>query len=137
MSCPCGCGASEEAHCWNESEDEKCCLCGQSPCFTLLITRAALCNECAARFETSIPSTPPTAVQVSEFTGHASGDMECFCFDRRTYDEMLSDRDEEMRKQIDRDKANRIYPNALLPAGVDRKQGRWRVTVEFWEGGDE
>jgi hypothetical protein len=42
-----------------------------------------------------------------------------------------------MRKQIDRDRANRIYPNALLPSGVDRKQGRWRMTVEFWEDGDE
>jgi hypothetical protein len=63
--------------------------------------------------------------KVTEFKGQASGDCECFCFDRREgninpHEGSYQDRD-----------AARIYPGELLPTGADGVFGTWRITVEF------
>jgi len=62
--------------------------------------------------------------KVTQFNGQASGDCECFCFDRRRkggpFEGSWREKD-----------AARIYPGELLPAGADGVYGTWRITVEF------
>lgn len=77
-------------------------------------------------------------VKVTEFVGEASGDCECFCFDRRTDEQQTADRSADYAERAEREHEARLYPNELLPEGcrVDHRgiRGRWRVTVEFWPG---
>lgn len=76
--------------------------------------------------------------KVTEFIGQASGDCECFCFDRRTPQQL-----EEDTKVDDwqRDDENRIYPGALLPGESHNEyrgvHGAYRITIEFWPGATE
>lgn len=79
----------------------------------------------------------PMAIKITEFVGEASGDCECFCFDKRTREEIervnrrcpdgFENMDELIRSQSD----GRIYPDALLPDGTRGVRGVWRITVEF------
>lgn len=69
--------------------------------------------------------------KVSEFVGRASGDCECFCFDRRTREQSEYDGTLTTRTQITRDRLNRIYPHDLLPDWNEKRMGTWRITVEF------
>jgi hypothetical protein len=62
---------------------------------------------------------------------YASGDYECFCFDRH-------DGPEEHRKAYGAkwnrgvaDDECRVYPGDFLPENTDGKRGRWTITVEF------
>ncbi len=76
--------------------------------------------------------------------GHyASGDFECFCFDRhespeaheapyRAYWAKVQDgalHDDEDPPLID--ESCRVYPYSLLPEGVERRKGRWTITITF------
>lgn len=68
---------------------------------------------------------------------YASGDYECFCFDKWDGPEAYSqafpyspDRDlEQTDKEIAAQDANRVYPDDLVPDGAH--YGRWTITVEF------
>jgi hypothetical protein len=93
-----------------------------------------------------------SAKKVTEFIGRASGDTECFCFDRRTIAEQERDeslvredgtRDYEAiaEREVAEERAGRgrVYPGALLPDGTSASAdnawtapfGRWRITIEF------
>ena len=63
--------------------------------------------------------------KVTQFNGQASGDCECFCFDRR------SGTINPHKGSWEEKEAARIYPHDLLPAGVYGVYGTWRITVEF------
>jgi hypothetical protein len=79
-----------------------------------------------------------TIKRVTEFRGQASGDSECFCFDRRTPEEQEADLQKPLPEQVEAERNARIYPSALLPDGSDRRRmGKWRVTVEFTPDSDE
>ena len=73
--------------------------------------------------------------------GHyVSGDCECFCFDTHHPEH---DHGAALRAWLDEhgyagdtpaelvNDACRVYPNALLPEGVERRKGRWTITVTF------
>ena len=74
--------------------------------------------------------------RVVEFAGIASGDGECFCFDRLT----VEDRAEVYRKMRDMvgewpewfdPGAGLMYPSELLPDGSNGRRGIFRITIEF------
>lgn len=65
--------------------------------------------------------------KVTVLDGHyASGDHECFCFDKLDGPFAYEGTTEE---RIAAQDANRVYPHSLLPRGAN--YGRWRITVEF------
>ena len=86
-----------------------------------------------------------TFTRMTEFYGQASGDCECFCFDRRTDSQAAADREAmhqagyegaEYEAASQREEAGRIYPDELLPeveAGEYKPKGfgTWKITVEF------
>lgn len=104
-----------------------------------------------------VPATRPVPKvyrHVTEFVGRASGDCECFCFDRRTVAEDERDSSlgkdgdfwsrENLEERMRRDDEARIYPDALLPeeakvgpCGVSARRGRYRITIEFEPAVDE
>lgn len=64
MTCPCGCGASEEGHCWKESYDSPCDICQVVPCYYFLYGKFTLCSpehvrEMIARQNESAKETSP------------------------------------------------------------------------------
>ncbi len=75
--------------------------------------------------------------------GHyASGDCECFCFD--THDPefdhgaalraWMTANPEPSNADVPEelvDDSCRVYPNSLIPEGVERRKGRWTITVAF------
>jgi hypothetical protein len=76
--------------------------------------------------------------------GHyASGDCECFCFDRcsgpeehdapyRAYWARVRDGNVgENEEPPVVDESCRVYPRVLLPEGSDDRKGRWTITVTF------
>ena len=74
--------------------------------------------------------------------GHyASGDHECFVFDRHRgpeehnalYREWLRTMRDPTDDPPDHvlDESCRVYPGALIPEGADGQLGRWKITVEF------
>lgn len=66
-------------------------------------------------------------VKVTELEGfYASGDFECFCFDR-----VESPWDDKRGWEIQGEQ--RVYPDYLIPDGSRGKFGSWRITVEFAE----
>lgn len=72
-------------------------------------------------------------VRVTVLDGYyASGDYECFCFDRLDgpdeYHERWPDFEQVAERCAAHD-ANRVYPNGLLPKGA--RYGRWTITVEY------
>lgn len=75
--------------------------------------------------------------KVTEFVGAASGDCECFCFDKRTVEQKQADQSLNLRERCEKDDEARIYPNDLLPEEIaysneEKTFGRWRITIEFW-----
>lgn len=83
------------------------------------------------RIGTDHPSLHRVPVRkVTEFVGQASGDCECFCFDRRTSEEIAQHRFSHTEEGRESNDANRIYPHDLLPE-VGPARGRWKIIVEF------
>lgn len=79
--------------------------------------------------------------KVTEFDAAASGDCECFCFDRRTNEQRQADEglwevDGGRRALVQLQHEARIYPDHLLPEeardGHEGVYGHYRITVEFW-----
>ena len=65
----------------------------------------------------------------------ASGDCECFCFDKRTSEEVQKDAGLEVEQRVARDDECRVYPNDILP-DTGHRRGRWVITVEFIPEGE-
>lgn len=75
--------------------------------------------------ETSLFDHPDTRRRVTVLEGvYATGDFECFCFDK------VDDPSGDERHHHEQN-AQRVYPNSLLPAGTYSVLGDWRITVEF------
>lgn len=72
-------------------------------------------------------------IKTTTFTGHASGDGECFCFDKRTPEQRAKDRQLPGHElaAIEIEQAPQIYPDDLLPEGVGERMGRWTITITF------
>lgn len=83
---------------------------------------------------------PVLLTKTTVLEGHyASGDCECFCFDThhpehdhyaalRTWLQTHEDVTD-IPAELVYDTC--LYPNALLPDGVERRKGRWTITVAF------
>lgn len=83
-----------------------------------------------------MPSTKKTVLDGY----YASGDCECFCFDKRTFEQAMQETSEACDRLAtcgdrecawaDPDEGNRVYPDALLP-DHGRRRGRWTIVVTF------
>jgi hypothetical protein len=72
-----------------------------------------------------------TVKKVTVLDGYcASGDCECFCFDKRSWEEQAQERSLPTEQRVERHDECRVYPNDILP-DTGKKRGRWVITVEF------